>query len=81
MVDTQLFRKSGATPDMLPMDDGNLSRLARHPWHKLTRLRSQTPRWFHGLAQPSRSPVPEWKVRLGELGRAGAQGTIARDLD
>ena len=22
MVDTEIFRKSGATPDMLPMDDG-----------------------------------------------------------
>lgn len=31
MVDTDIFRKSGATPDMVPMDDGKLSTFPTSP--------------------------------------------------
>lgn len=78
MVDTAIFRKSGVTPDMLPMDDGELL-FIHTPHGDVVPKPSNTPfsetsGGIHGVDHTAASSVFGREICLGKLGCRRTKG-------
>jgi len=68
MVETDIFRASGATPDVLPMDTGQFHLRINFKFYSLITFFSSTPCPFPRVASQSRGCISQRTIGMGELG-------------